>query len=213
MLWKPSPERVSDANLTRFIRFVNDKYGKSLEGYPELYDWSISDLEAFHGAIWEFFEVIHSQPYDQVVAHPDQMPGAKWYPGARLNFAENLLRYRDNHTAIIFCAENGFQHALTYAELYAQTASMAAALGDMGVTVGDRVVGFMPNIPETIVAMLAATSLGATWSSCSPDFGFRGVMDRFGQVRPKVLFTADGYFYNGKTFDSLAQVADDKDRA
>ncbi|MCB2227503.1 MAG: acetoacetate--CoA ligase [Desulfarculaceae bacterium] len=207
MLWKPSPARIADANLTRFISFVNGKYGTSFSGYPELYEWSLSELEAFHGAVWEFFEVIHSRPYDQVVADSDQMPGAKWYPGARLNFAENLLRFRDKQTAIIFRSETGYQHSLTYAELYAQTASLAAALREMGVTVGDRVVGFMPNIPETIVAMLATASLGATWSSCSPDFGFRGVMDRFGQVRPKVLFTADGYYYNGKTFDSLARVA------
>ena len=210
MLWKPSPERIAGANLSRFIAFVNQKHGTSFADYPELYDWSVSELEAFHGAIWDFFEVIHSQPYDQVATNLDQMPGAKWYPGARLNFAENLLKYRDEHTAIIFRAENGSQRSLSYAQLYTQVASIAAALKDMGVTVGDRVVGFMPNIPETIIAMLATASLGATWSSCSPDFGFKGVMDRFGQVRPKVLFSADGYFYNGKTFDSLARVAEVK---
>ncbi|MCF8034472.1 MAG: acetoacetate--CoA ligase [Desulfarculaceae bacterium] len=210
MLWKPSAERIAGANLSRFIAFVNEKHGTSFADYPELYEWSVSDLEAFHEATWEFFEVIHSKPYDQVATDLDKMPGAKWYPGAELNFAENLLRFRDEHTAIIFRSENGSQRSMSYAELYAQTASLAAAFKDMGVGVGDRVVGFMPNIPETIVAMLASASLGATWSSCSPDFGFRGVMDRFGQVRPKVLVTADGYFYNGKTFDSLARVAEVK---
>ncbi|MCB2185646.1 MAG: AMP-binding protein [Deltaproteobacteria bacterium] len=138
------------------------------------------------------------------------MPGARWFPGARLNFAENMLRFRDDHPAVIFRAENGSSRRLSYAELQAQTAWLAAALRDLGVGAGDRVAGFLPNLPETVVAMLAATSLGATWSSCSPDFGFRGVMDRFCQVRPKVLFTADGYFYGGKTFDSLARVAEIK---
>ncbi|MCB2191192.1 MAG: acetoacetate--CoA ligase [Deltaproteobacteria bacterium] len=210
ILWKPSAERIAGANLTRFIEFVNREHGTSFSGYPELYHWSISDLTAFHGAVWEFFEILHSKSFDQVVANPDQMPGAKWYPGARLNFAENLLRFRDEQPAIVFRSENGSQRELSYAELYGQVASVAAALKGMGVTVGDRVVGFMPNIPETVVAMLATASLGATWSSCSPDFGFRGVMDRFGQVRPKVLFTADGYFYGGKTFDSLARAAEVK---
>ncbi len=209
-LWQPSPERIAGTNLIRFIEFVNRKFGTAFQGYPELYDWSISAPEDFQGAVWEFFQVIYSQPYERVATDLDKMPGTHWFPGARLNFAENLLRYRDDHLAMVFRSENGSQRQLTYAQLYAQVAHLAAALKEMGVGVSDRVVGFMPNIPETVVAMLATVSLGATWSSCSPDFGFRGVMDRFGQVRPKVLFTADGYFYGGKTFDSLARVAEIK---
>ncbi len=208
MLWKPSAQRIAEANLSRFIEFVNQKHGTAFQGYPDLYDWSIADIPAFQGAVWEFYEVIHSKPYDQVVEGLDRMPGAHWFPGAKLNFAENLLRFRDEHPAIVFRSENGSQRSMTYAELYAQVARLAAALGRMGVGPGDRVVGFMPNIPETVVAMLAAVSRGAIWSSCSPDFGFRGVMDRFGQIQPKVLFTANGYFYGGKTFDSLAQAAE-----
>jgi acetoacetyl-CoA synthetase len=210
MLWKPSAQRIAEANLSRFIEFVNQKHGTAFQGYPDLYDWSIADIPAFQGAVWEFYEVIHSKPYDKVVEGLDRMPGAHWFPGAELNFAENLLRFRDEHPAIIFRSENGSQRGMTYAELYAQVARLAAALGRMGVGPGDRVVGFMPNIPETVVAMLAAVSLGAIWSSCSPDFGFRGVMDRFGQIQPKVLFTANGYFYGGKTFDSLARAAEVK---
>ncbi|RJX35880.1 MAG: acetoacetate--CoA ligase [Desulfarculus sp.] len=207
LLWKPSAERIADANLTRFIGFVNQKYGQCLKDYFDLYDWSIADIPAFQGAIWEFFQVIHSQPYKQVVSGLDKMPGATWFPGARLNFAQNLLRYRDQQPAIVFRSEPGGRRSLTYAELYDQVARLSAALETMGVGPGDRVVGFMPNMPETVVAMLAAVSLGAIWSSCSPDFGFQGVMDRFGQIQPKVLFAADGYFYGGKTFDSLERVA------
>ncbi|MGD8560909.1 MAG: acetoacetate--CoA ligase [Desulfarculaceae bacterium] len=207
LLWKPSPQRVAEANLTRFIEFVNQKYGKSFQDYFDLYQWSVEAIPDFWAAMWEFGGVIHSQDYSQVVQDLDQMPGAKWFPGARLNFAENLLRFRDDHVALVFRSEPGETRRLTYAELYDQVARVAAALKGMGVQPGDRVAGFMPNIPETIIAMLAASSLGAVWSSCSPDFGFQGVMDRFGQIQPKVLFAANGYFYNGKTFDSLSRVA------
>jgi acetoacetyl-CoA synthetase len=141
-----------------------------------------------------------------VVDHVDKMPGAKWFSGARLNFAENLLRYKDNHTALIFKGEDRVEKRMTYAELYDEVASVARSLNQAGVRTGDRVVGFMPNMPETIIAMLAATSMGATWSSCSPDFGIKGVLDRFGQIKPKVLFTADGYFFKGKQLDSLERI-------
>jgi acetoacetyl-CoA synthetase len=210
LLWEPSRERFEGANLSRFIEFVNQKYDKSFREYPELYEWSIGDIPAFHGAIWEHYQVIHSQPYFEVVRDLDQMPGATWFPGAWLNFAENLLRYRDEQEAIVFVSEVGGRRSLTYAELFDQVCRLAAALKEMGVVPGDRVVGFMPNIPETVVAMLAAASLGAIWSSCSPDFGFQGVMDRFGQIQPKVLFAANGYFYNGKTHDCLERVANIK---
>jgi acetoacetyl-CoA synthetase len=135
------------------------------------------------------------------------MPGAKWFEGARLNFAENLLRYRDDQVALIFQSEGQAAGRITYAELYAEVARVAQALREYGVTAGDRIAGFMPNRPETTIAMLAATSIGATWSSCSPDFGIKGVLDRFGQIRPKILFTADGYFFKGKPIDSLNSIS------
>ncbi|KMY66309.1 acetoacetyl-CoA synthetase [Desulfocarbo indianensis] len=207
LLWKPAPQRIGQANLSSFIRFVNQKHGTAFRDYLELYDWSVKDVAAFQEALWQFYQPIHSQAYDQVLEDADKMPGAKWFSGAKLNFAENLLRYRDDHPALVFRSEPGETRRLTYGQVYEQTARLAKTLKQMGVQPGDRVAGFMPNIPETVVAMLAAASLGAVWSSCSPDFGFQGVMDRFGQIQPKVLFCADGYFYNGKTFDSLECVA------
>ncbi len=206
-LWSPSPEQIANANLTRFRLMVNQRHRISLVGYPELYQWSIDDREGFWSSLWEFGEVVHSEPYKQVGHDLDKMPGARWFPGARLNFAENLLRYRDDQPAIIFWGEDGSRQQYSYAQLYDLAARAARGLKAAGVGVGDRVVGFMPNLPQTVAAMLAATSLGAIWSSCSPDFGIRGVFDRFGQIKPKVLFTADGYFYNGKQLDCLERVS------
>jgi acetoacetyl-CoA synthetase len=157
--------------------------------------------------LWEFAKIKSSTPYDQVVDDVGKMPGAKWFSGARLNFAENLLRYKDDETALIFKGEDRVDRRMTYAELYNEVASVARSLKQAGVRTGDRVVGFMPNMPETVIAMLAATSMGATWSSCSPDFGIKGVLDRFGQIKPKVLFTADGYFFKGKRLDSLERIS------
>jgi acetoacetyl-CoA synthetase len=207
-LWEPSSERKRQANMTRFIQFVNQKFGKDFKDYPELYEWSIQEIPDFWAAFWEFSGVKASRGYDQVVDDLSKMPGAKWFTGARLNFAENLLRYRDDRVAMIFKGEVQKSRQITYAELYSQVAALAKSLREQGIQPGDRVVGFMPNMMETIIAMLAATSLGAVWSSCSPDFGIKGVLDRFGQIEPKVLFTANGYSYNGKSFDSLARVAD-----
>ncbi len=206
-LWIPSPERVRRAALTRFLEFVNRKHGTDFETYDPLYEWSVSSIPEFWAAVWEFTEIASSSPYDAVLEDP-KMPGAAWFRGARLNFAENLLRYRDERTALVFVREGGEEaERVSYAELYRRVARMARFLSEAGVGPGDRVAGFMPNRPEAVVAMLAATSLGAIWSSCSPDFGFKGVMDRFGQIEPKVLVTADGYHYNGKAFDSLERVA------
>ncbi len=207
-LWEPSAERKKQANLTRFIQWVNRKFDKDFEDYPELYEWSITEIPDFWAAFWEFAGVKASRGYDRVVDDLGKMPGAKWFEGARLNFAENLLRYRDDRVALIFKGEVQEPRRITYAELYAQVAALALSLRLEGIQPGDRVVGFMPNMMETIIAMLAAASLGAVWSSCSPDFGIKGVLDRFGQIEPKVLFTANGYSYNGKSFDSLARVAD-----
>jgi acetoacetyl-CoA synthetase len=210
-LWEPSPQRIRSANITGFMDFVNRGRGLSLQDYPGLYQWSVDHSEEFWSDVWDFCRVIAVEKGDLVLEPPgrlssDNPPGARWFPGARLNFAENLLRYRDDREALVSLLENGRRRSLTYGELYRKVAALAASLRAEGVQSGDRVAGFMPNIPETVIAMLATASIGATWSSCSPDFGINGVMDRFGQIEPTVLFTADGYFYNGKTCDSLERV-------
>jgi len=206
-LWEPSEERKKNANITRFISLVNERYGTKFTSYNELYDWSISNLTDFWALMWEFGEIKASKAYDTVMTPAQRMMDTKWFQGARLNFAENLLRYRDNRTALVFKSEAREAVRITYAELYQQVARLAKSLRELGVKAGDRVAGFMPNMIETVIAMLASTSIGAIWSSCSPDFGIKGILDRFGQTEPKVLFTADSYFYNGKTFDSLERVA------
>jgi acetoacetyl-CoA synthetase len=205
-LWVPSAERVRSAAMTRFITFVNNRYGSAFTSYDELYRWSVRDIPDFWAAIWEFCEVRASHGFDRVVDDLDRMPGARWFPGARLNFAENLLRYRDERTAIIFKGEGRKIKRLSYGELFERVVRLAGSLREAGVAAGDRVAGYMPNLPETVIAMLAAVSLGAVWSSCSPEFGIQGVLDRFGQIAPKILFCADGYRYNGQCFDSLERV-------
>ncbi len=189
------------------MNIINETYNQNFSEYETLYQWSIENIPDFWACLWEFAKIKSSTPYDQVVDDVGKMPGAKWFSGARLNFAENLLRYKDDHTALIFKGEDRVDKRMTYAELYNEVASVARSLKQAGVRTGDRVVGFMPNMPETVIAMLAATSMGATWSSCSPDFGIKGVLDRFGQIKPKVLFTADGYFFKGKRLDSLERIS------
>ncbi len=206
-IWEPSLERKNAANLTRFIELVNQRHTKSIATYRELQEWSVSDIPGFWARMWEFGKIKGSAPYETPVADLEEMLGVRWFPGARLNFAENLLRFRDDRTALIFKGEGQEPRSLTYAQLHDQVALLAKSLRQSGVGVGDRVAGFVPNMTETVIAMLATTSLGAIWSSCSPDFGPRGMIDRFQQIEPKVLFTADGYSYNGKTYDSLERVA------
>jgi len=208
LLWQPSAERIKSTNMYRFMQYVNQRHDTDLATYDDLYRWSIAQSPAFWAGLWGYGEVIHSQPYDEVVDDVHKMPGARWFEGAKLNFAENLLRYRDDHIALSFKGEGQPTVSITYAELYDQVARLARSLRDMGIKPGDRVAGFMPNMMETVVAMLAATSVGGIWSSCSPDFGIKGVLDRFGQIEPRVLFTADGYSYNGKQFDSLDRIAE-----
>lgn len=205
-LWKPSEERVKNANITRFIKYVNDKYGLKIDGYSALYDWSIASREDFWSAVWDFGPVIASKPYEKALEDSPTMIGAKWFLGSRLNFAENLLRFRDNHIALIFKGEARPPVRITYAQLYDQVARLAKSIRAAGVKTGDRVAAYVPNMIEPIIAMLATTSIGAIWSSCSPDFGTKGVLDRFGQIQPKILFTANGYAYNGKTHDSLGRI-------
>lgn len=208
LLWEPSEQRIQSSNMYRFMQHVNRRFGKNFDDYSGLYEWSIQNIPDFWAAFWKFSGVIASEPYQEVIDDRYRMPGARWFSGARLNFAENLLRYRDDHTALIFKSEGRETIRWTYRKLYEEAASLAAALKRVGVAPGDRVVGFMPNMPQTTAAMLAAVSLGAVWSSCSPDFGIKGVLDRFGQIKPTVLFTADGYPFKGKAFDSLGRVAE-----
>ncbi len=208
MLWQPTAEQIKNSNMYRFMQTVNEKFGQDFSDYAPFWEWSVDNIADFWAAFWEFADIKASTPYQRVVDDPAKMPGARWFEGARLNFAENLLRYRDDRTALIFRGEDSVRREMTYAQLYDAVARLARSLRAAGVAPGDRVVGFMPNMPESIIAMLAAASVGATWSSCSPDFGIKGVLDRFGQIKPKVLFTADGYYFKGKALDSLARIAD-----
>jgi len=209
-LWSPSPQRVADANMTAFMRRVNERHGTALATYAQLYRWSIDHLEDFWAAMWEFGGVIAETRGERVIADRDRMPGARFFPEARLNFAENLLRRQEGEAAeaIVFRGEDRVHRRITRRELRGMVSRVQQALAAAGVGEGDRVAAFMPNMPETVIAMLATASLGATFTSCSPDFGVQGVLDRFGQVEPKVLFACDGYFYNNKTIDTLPRIAE-----
>ncbi len=206
LLWKPSEERIKSTNMYRFMNHINEKFNKDFSEYEELYKWSVENIPDFWDTIWKFAGIKTSKPYHEVVDNPYKMPGAKWFSGAELNFAENLLKFRDDHVALIFKGETQEIRKLTYKELYSEVAKVAKSLRELGVGIGDRVVGFMPNMPETTIAMLATVSVGATWSSCSPDFGKKGVLDRFGQIKPKVIFSANGYSFKGKEFDSMGRL-------
>jgi len=180
---------------------------QQFDDYESLYQWSIDDSAAFWQALCAFCDIRFATPPETILRRPDNIMDAGWFAGSELNYAEHLLRHRDGREALVFSAENGQRHALTFDELRTAVADVAAGLKRAGVASGDRVGGYLPNCPEAIIAMLATTSIGAIWSSCSPDFGVNGVVDRFGQIEPKVLFTADAYFYNGKRFDCLDTVA------
>ncbi len=207
-LWQPTEDRKKQANMARFSDFVNRKEKTVITGYDELYDWSVTDIPAFWAAMWEFAVIKASHSYQRVVDDPGKFPGAKWFEGARLNFAENLLRYRDDRTALIFKGETRPAERMTYAELYREVACLARSLRELGLRPGDRVAAYLPNLKETAIAMLAATSIGAVWSSCATDLGAQATLDRLGQIEPKVLFVADGYYYKGSAFDSLARAAE-----
>jgi acetoacetyl-CoA synthetase len=206
-LWTPSPERVSRAHITAFMKLVNERHGTGLSDYASLYAWSLANLEKFWLAMWDFGGVI-GQKGARVLVDGDKMPGARFFPDASLNFAENLLRRRHGSDALVFWGEDKVRRRLSAADLYDEVSRMQQALAAAGVEAGDRVAAFMPNMPETIVAMLGAASLGATFTSCSPDFGVQGVLDRFGQVEPKVLVCCDGYHYNGKVIETLPRIAE-----
>ena len=210
-VWTPNPARIEAANLTRFMRWLESRHGLTLPDYAALYAWSVAESELFWTALWDFCEVRAALRGETVLADGARMPGARWFPDARLNYAENLLRYchpNDNADALVFWGEDQIKRRVSRGELLAQVSRFAQALRALGVGVGDRVAGYLPNMPEAVIAMLATASLGAIWSSASPDFGAQGVVDRFGQIETKVLLCADGYYYHGKRMDSLPRIAE-----
>ncbi|WP_339879355.1 acetoacetate--CoA ligase [Pseudidiomarina gelatinasegens] len=206
IMWQPDSSQIAAARMTDFMRTVNQKHNQSFANYADLHAWSVDQNEAFWSSVWDYFDIIGERG-ERTLVNGNKLPGAQWFPDAQLNFAENLLRFNDDHIAIVFRGENGARQQLTYAELRHEVAALASALKKQGVSAGDRVAAMMPNCIETIIGMLATTSLGAIWSSCSPDFGVQGVVDRFGQIEPKVFITVDGYFYNGKQLDISEKVA------
>ncbi|HEY8083670.1 MAG TPA: acetoacetate--CoA ligase [Solirubrobacterales bacterium] len=207
-LWRPSAELVERSRMTEYMHWLEAKRGQKFDGYPDLWRWSVDDLEGFWSSIWEFFDVQADGSYENVLGS-SEMPGARWFPGTSLNYAEHVFAGKDDaETAILHASELRELDELSWGELRAQVGAVAAGLRELGVERGDRVVAYLPNIPEAIVAFLATASIGATWSSCSPDFGPASVIDRFAQIEPKVLFAVDGYRYGGKDFDRRDVVAE-----
>ena len=204
-IWVPSKERSEQSNLSLYLLDISNKNGLNISTYNQLYDWSMNNIEDFWESIWELAQMRHSRKYNSILTGKE-IWSAKWFEGAQLNFAENLLRFNDEHPAIVSWSENHPPVRYTYSELYSKVSACATGLRQLGVAKDDRVAAFIPNIPEAIIAMLAVTSIGAIWSSCSPDFGFQSVLNRFGQIKPKVLIAADGYVYNGKPFDSTPRI-------
>ncbi|MDL2198743.1 acetoacetate--CoA ligase [Halopseudomonas aestusnigri] len=207
-LWQPSPERVAASRMDAFRRFINQRHDLTLADYAALHQWSVSAVADFWQAVADFFAVDFSTPPQRVLENPDAMPGAQWFAGAELNFAAHLLRRRDDHPALIALSEDGQREQLSYAELAARVAGLQQHLLALGVQPGDRVAALMPNTWQTVVGMLAAASIGAVWSSCSPDFGAQGVVDRFGQIEPRVLIACSGYRYAGKQLDMGSKLAE-----
>ncbi len=205
-LWEPSEAWMKSAEASRFIELANKKYGQNIKDGKDLYRWSVEAIPDFWAAMWDFAGIVASKKYDAVVEDLNVFPGTKWFPGAKMNFAENLLKFKDNRPAFIFQGEMKVNKQMTYAELNTTVARMAKSLRDMGVKTGDRVVSYIPNLIETPVAMLAAASIGAIWASCGAELQPSAVIDRFGQIEPKVLFTVDGYFYRDRVFDIIPNV-------
>jgi acetoacetyl-CoA synthetase len=207
LLWTPSAERVSHAHLTHYLGWLAER-GRRFDSYRALWQWSIDDQEGFWGSLWEYFGVRASQPYERVLGSRT-MPGAQWFPGSRLNYAEHALRHeRDGADALMFLSERRALRALSWTDLGAQVRKLATRLCALGVESGDRVIAYLPNSPEAVIAMLATTSIGAIWASCGPDFGPRGVVDRFSQLKPKIAFCVDGYYYGGKPFDRRPELTE-----
>ena len=205
-LWQPDSQTIESSQMHQFQRQVEARLNTEFTDYAQFHAWSIEHKEAFWEQLWQYCDVIASQTGDEILKPAGRFQDHRWFPEAKLNFAENLLRYRDDQTAIVSLLEDGSRRTLSYKELYQQVASLAARLRELGVEPGDRVAAFMPNVPESVVGMLATTAIGALWSSCSPDFGINGVLDRFGQIEPKVLIGAESYIYNGKQHDCLERL-------
>lgn len=205
-IWTPSPARIGRANMTRFIESVNQRYGQTIRTYEQLHEWSIRALPDFWADIWRFLEIKHTAGYDEIVDDSSKMPGANWFIGAKLNYAQNLLWHRSRRTALISAGEARETRRISYEELYHQVAALAGSLREAGLKKGDRAVGMLPNIPEAVVAMLAVTSLGGIWSACPPDRDEKTVLDHFGRLTPKILFAADGYSFHGRSTDSLGLI-------
>ncbi len=204
MLWKPSDEYIRSTKMFEFICYVNKKHSLELHDYPALYDWSVKNIPEFWDTLWQFFEIIVSRPYLTPVKDPEKLPGADWFPGAMLNYAENLLRYSElDGPALIFRGENETRLELSHRELYNNVVRLATAFRADGIKAGDTIAAYMPNMPETVIGMLAAAATGAVWCSCATDIGYTAAIDRLGQVKPRILLTADGYYYKGKSFDVL----------
>ena len=205
LLWQPSEKFIEDSNVAEYMHWLLRVRGLNFSNYNELWEWSVTDLESFWSSIWDFFDVIGSRGED--VLDNQIMPGSKWFPGSTLNYSNNALRYSGQNAAIVAWSESRQPITLSYDELRTNTASFAASLRELGVKKGDRVVGLLPNIPEAIIAFLATASIGAIWSSCSPEFGTRSVIDRFNQIKPKVLITANRYVYGGKIFENSNHIS------
>ncbi len=202
-IWQPTHQRIKEANITRYMSYLGSTFRTEVDDYESLHSWSLKSPESFWTSIWQFANVIGTFDPDNIVIHKDKMQGTRWFPDAQLNFAENLLKRKDDSIAIIERREHGQRKTLTFKELYKQVGGLASSMQSMGIKKGDRVAGILPNISETVIAMLAVTSLGAVWSSCSPDFGVQGVIDRFGQITPKLIFATNGYYYNGKPISTM----------
>ena len=209
-LWQPCETLIARSPMTIFQKSVEDATGKEFGNYQAFHQWSVNEPAAFWQAIWEFCGVEAATPYKSVVEDYDVFPGARWFPGSQLNFSQNLLKHRDEQLALVGLLENGDRRTFTYARLFDEVENLASAMRSHGIEKGDRIAGLMPNVPETIIAMLATASIGAIWSSCSPDFGVNGACDRFGQIEPRLLFTTDGYIYNGKEINCLEKVGEIK---
>lgn len=207
ILWAPCSETISDAKITQLQSHIEETYGVQFSGYQQLHQWSIKNPEQFWLSVWHITDIISSQPPNQTVIHPEKLPGAQWFPDAQLNFAENCLRRKDDKPALMFRNERGVRNTLSYKELHLAVAKLAAHLREKGVVAGDRVAGVLHNGQEAVIGMLAAASIGAIWSSCSPDFGTEGIIDRFGQITPKVLIASNGYYYKTKPINISERVA------
>ena len=208
LLWEPSEETKRQANITHYMQWLQKEKGLHFDDPEKLWEWSVTNLEDFWASIWEFFDIKASQPYSAVLTER-KMPGAQWFPGAKLNYAEHVFRNATSgRPALLFQSESQPLTEVSWDELYRKVSTVAAALRSMGIQAGDRVVSYMPNIPESAIAFLACASIGAIWSSCSPDFGMHSVIDRFQQIEPKILFAVDGYKYNGKTIDRRAIISE-----